>query len=208
MKLKIEINLGLSPGAKKWSVRLGVPVVLLVAGGVAFAGLPGGYADGQPLTAAVLTNNFNYLQNQITTANNAPRTPSAFRAQLTQPPAVTLPNTGNNVTIVYNSVLYDLGNEYDATMGTFTPKLPGIYLVECGLELNSDNGSFSITVGQNGVELVGFSGANNYVAAASGVTGLAAGSPVSCQANQTSSSAQPVFNLEATRNYFAVTRLY
>jgi hypothetical protein len=66
VRLKIEIDLGLSPGAKKWSVRLGVPVVLLVAGGVAFAGLPGGYADGQPLTKAELDANFNYLQGEIT----------------------------------------------------------------------------------------------------------------------------------------------
>ncbi len=67
MKLKVYVvDLGISTRAKTWALRLGIPLLALVAGGVAFAGLPGGYADGQPLTKAILDSNFNYLQSEIT----------------------------------------------------------------------------------------------------------------------------------------------
>jgi hypothetical protein len=67
MKIKVYvIDLPVPTAIKKWGLRVGVPAFALLASGVAFAGLPGGYADGQPLTAEILSNNFNYLQSEIT----------------------------------------------------------------------------------------------------------------------------------------------
>ena len=70
MKVKVYvIELPIPAFVKRWGVRLGIPAVSILAGGVAFAGLPGGYADGQPLSAEALTSNLNYLQSEITALN-------------------------------------------------------------------------------------------------------------------------------------------
>jgi microcystin-dependent protein len=61
------VDFQIPQAVKKWALKIGIPVAVLVGGGVAFAGLPGGYADGQSLTAEVLSSNFNYLQQEITT---------------------------------------------------------------------------------------------------------------------------------------------
>lgn len=67
MKIKVYvIDFEIPSRIKRWALRIGIPVVVLVGGGIAFAGLPGGYADGQPLTKEELDSNFNYLQNEIT----------------------------------------------------------------------------------------------------------------------------------------------
>jgi hypothetical protein len=66
MKVKVYVvDLPVPSFFKKWGLRLGIPTLAILAGGVAFAGLPGGYADGQPLTKAALDANFNYLQGEI-----------------------------------------------------------------------------------------------------------------------------------------------
>jgi hypothetical protein len=67
MKLKIVIvDLEIPPHVKKWTLRLGLPLALLIAGGVAYADLPHpSWKDGDTLNAADLTNNFQYLQREI-----------------------------------------------------------------------------------------------------------------------------------------------
>jgi hypothetical protein len=62
MKLKIVIvDLEIPPRVKKWTLRLGLPLVVLVAGGVAYADLPHpSWKDGDTLNAADLTANFQY----------------------------------------------------------------------------------------------------------------------------------------------------
>jgi hypothetical protein len=66
MKVKVYVvDFELSTHVKKWALRVGIPIATLLVGGVALAGLPGGYADGSPLTAEALTANFNYVQNEI-----------------------------------------------------------------------------------------------------------------------------------------------
>jgi hypothetical protein len=68
MKVKVYvIDFEVPPRVKKWALRIGTPLVALFVGGVSFAGLPGGYADGQPLTKAELDANFNYVQSEIAT---------------------------------------------------------------------------------------------------------------------------------------------
>jgi hypothetical protein len=67
MKVKVYvIDLPIPSFVKKW-LRLGIPTFAILAGGVAFAGPPTTeYADGSPLTAKALTDNFTYLQTEIT----------------------------------------------------------------------------------------------------------------------------------------------
>jgi hypothetical protein len=70
MKVKVcVIDLEIPPRLKKWGLRIGIPLALLVAGGtVAYASGPGWviWSQGQVLNAADLNTNFNDLQTQIT----------------------------------------------------------------------------------------------------------------------------------------------
>jgi hypothetical protein len=73
MKLKIVIvDFEIPAHVKKWALRAGIPVALLVAGGaVARAGMDAGagglvtWADGQTLRSADLNGNFSALEAQI-----------------------------------------------------------------------------------------------------------------------------------------------
>jgi hypothetical protein len=208
MKLKIEIDLGLSPSAKKWSVRLGVPVVLLVAGGIAFAGLPGGYADGQPLTAEALTNNFNYLQNEITTAALGQRVPSAFQAQLSGSIVV---SSGSAQVVLFDQVKYDLASEYASNSGQFVPKNSGVYAVQCSfLIAPSPVAPFEADIETTGGELASTNVENNGGGniTASAIVQLSANQPVWCQLLQTSGSQFTIPAEWPDRKSFSAARLY
>jgi hypothetical protein len=68
MKLKVYvIDLEIPPRVKKWGLRFGIPLALLLGGGaVAYAAGLVTWTDGQTLKAADLNGNFNYLQGEIT----------------------------------------------------------------------------------------------------------------------------------------------
>ena len=212
MKVKVYvIDLPIPSFITKWGLRLGIPTLAVLAGGVAFAGPPTTeYADGSPLTAKALTDNFNYLQNQITTSTFAPRTPSAFRATLTN--ATTIQNTAYTP-VTFNEVAYDLGSEYSAATGTFSPKQPGLYLLECGLSfLTTGSGyEYQASVLQNGNVVAvhdSESSANGYGMnfGLSTALQLASGDSITCEAYQATGAAQPIYS--HFPSYFAVTRLY
>ncbi len=76
MKLKmvivdLELPAYVKP-LKKWGVRLGVLGLVALGGGIAYAALPVTYTDGQTLTAADLTNNFNFIQGEIAALQAGP----------------------------------------------------------------------------------------------------------------------------------------
>jgi hypothetical protein len=67
MKLKlVVVDLEMSPRARKWCVRLGVPAVILGVATVALAGPLHVWADGDTLDAVDLNGNFSNLQAQLT----------------------------------------------------------------------------------------------------------------------------------------------
>jgi hypothetical protein len=218
MKVKVYvIDLEIPARIKKWGLRVGIPAAAMVVGGVAFAGLPGGYADGQPLTAAALTNNFNYLQNEITTTTFGTRTPSAFRAALTS--TSTIPFGPNALTvIVFGQVDYDLGAEYSASTGTFTPKNAGIYEIHCNISYNFASNELEDTqVGllRNGVQVA----SNGLDIGAGGVLAsspelntmfqLAAGDSIQCGSYQNTGASQTLHVDTANgTNVFSAARLY
>ncbi|HEY4158691.1 MAG TPA: hypothetical protein VGM29_11365 [Polyangiaceae bacterium] len=83
MKIKIVVvDFELPTRAKKWILRLGIPVaVLLGSGAVARAVVPKTWAAGDPLTAADLNGNFNDLDARIAKLEAAtPSKASGFRA--------------------------------------------------------------------------------------------------------------------------------
>jgi hypothetical protein len=139
MKVKVYvIDLEIPPRVKKWAFRIGTPLVALFVGGVAFAGLPGGYADGQPLTKAILDNNFNYLQSEITTLQGQTHPASGFRAYLSNASTTLSAPSGANTPLVFDKVVFDSNSEYDHASGTFSPQQAGAYWIGCSIG-NSDN---------------------------------------------------------------------
>ncbi|HEX8795220.1 MAG TPA: hypothetical protein VF765_29935 [Polyangiaceae bacterium] len=67
MKLKlIVVDFEVPLAAKKWGLRLGIPVAMLLgSGAVAYGSGLVSWSSGQTLTAADLNNNFAYVQSQI-----------------------------------------------------------------------------------------------------------------------------------------------
>jgi hypothetical protein len=84
MKIKVVVvDLEIPLRVKKWAMRIAIPAVVLTAGAIALAASPlHVWNSGDNLKSSDLNANFASLQSQITTANYAPRTPSAFRAEL------------------------------------------------------------------------------------------------------------------------------
>jgi hypothetical protein len=86
MKLKVvTVDLGVPPRMKRWGLRLGIPLAVVLGGGtVAYAAGLVTWATGQTLTAADLNNNFGYLQGEIATLQQTVATPpSSISAGLT-----------------------------------------------------------------------------------------------------------------------------
>ncbi len=73
MKLKVIIvDLEVPPRVKKWGLRLGMPLAMLLGGSaVAYAAGIVTWNDGQKLTAADLNNNFSQLQSEIAALQDA-----------------------------------------------------------------------------------------------------------------------------------------
>jgi hypothetical protein len=207
MKIKVYvIDFEIPRRMKKWAVRVGIPAALLVGGGVAFAGLPGGYADGQPLTTAELSANFNYLQNEITTSALGQRVPSGFRAHLTG--ALTTPS-GTGTQVVFDTPEYDLGSEYSS--GTFTPHQAGIYQIECSFLFAPTSASTDTEVdieGSGGEITMCTASGGGGLCTASATVELAASSPVFCQVFQNSGSSVTFQTGWSDRKTFSAIRLY
>lgn len=212
MKLKVVIiDLEIPPRVKKWALRIGIPTVALLGGGaLAYAEGLVTWSSGQTLHATDLNDNFTYLQGEIAALQGQVHPASAFRATLSN-----ATNIANNTStqIVFNNVLFDLGGEYDAAAGVFTPKNAGTYLVMCDLEVASGatNGGWYVDIfdGQNAV--IGTAVAANAYAGSvetEALTQLAAGDAVSCSALEETGGNQSLYLGYTGHNTFSATRLY
>lgn len=210
MKVKVYvIDLELAPRVKKWALRIGIPVGALIVGGVAFADLPGGYMDGQPLTKEELDVNFNYLQGEIATLQGEVHPASAFRAQRST--ALNIPNGGAPDTpVTFDNVIFDLASEYDVATGKFTPKTTGTYLITCGLDFSPSTDGFFATAIVVQSSYVGNSGVQSSVSPSptvATVAQVAAGQSVACHAYQSTGTSQAIL-LYGGNNNFSAARLW
>jgi hypothetical protein len=217
MRLKVVIvDLEIPPRVKRWSLRIGLPIAILAAAGVALADLPVKYTVGQKLTPNDLTDNFNYLQNeiatlqaQITTPTFGSRTPSAFHAWLTNTVSV----EDEVITpVVFDHVDYDLANEYDFTTGVFKPQAAGIHLIHCAISYTSAPGFYAAAVIlRNGgqASVTGGSGPTDVATQTTNTLQLAKGDSVTCSSFQISGASQsPDTAPTGNNNTFTATRLY
>lgn len=144
MKVKVYvIDLEIPLPVKKWGLRIGIPIGLLLGGGaVAYATGLFTFADGQPLTAEQLNGNFAYLQGQINGDGGVQAQIKQLRGQVHPASAfhayqgVSAAVSSATTTIpplVFDSVEYDLASEYDKSSGVFTPQEEGEYIVACGV---------------------------------------------------------------------------
>jgi C1q domain len=216
MKLKVLIvDLEIPPRVKKWGLRIGIPLALLLGGGaVAWAAGLHTWMTGDALQASDLNGNFAQLQNEITTTSLAPRTPSAFHAWLSV--STSVPTGG--ATVVFDHLEYDLGGEYGTSTGAFVPNSAGIYLLTCQFEFNPGaagadigaviykNGSTSLS-NQIGVsELV--TNSTNVSQQVSVTAQLAAHDSVTCFAINGGASVTLQAPGFPGRNQFSAARLY
>jgi hypothetical protein len=135
--------------------------------------------------------------------------PSAFSAVLTVPKNFT---SGAQDTIVFDQVGFDLGNEYDNTTGTFTPKRSGYYLVHCVVEFSGTGaGDYAVNIYKNKAavaagDLVVANGASISLQV-NEVIPFAANDAVTCGTFQTTGGSVDEMGNEL-RNTFSVTRVY
>lgn len=147
MQIKIYVvDLTIPPRVKRLALRIGIPLAVLALGGVAFADLPTSteYGPGQPLTAQALTDNFNYLQNEIAG--------SSGDGGLLNPPSLryTLLSTAtpgnNNTTIGSWTPVFDNYAAFDASTGIFTAPVAGTYLVTTAIQWSGVTSGFSFSL--------------------------------------------------------------
>jgi hypothetical protein len=218
MKLKVVvIDLEVPPRVKKWGLRLGIPLGVLLGGGaVAYAAALVTWSNGQVLTAADLNNNFSQLQSQITALQGQAHAASAFSAQLTN--ATPFPSTAVYPynTVVFNSVSYDLGAEYGPTTGVFSPHAAGTYLLQCSANFVAQDGVRMTTAIMKNVNTevaasdaqAGTAG-QNLSSFAFGIVQLAVGDSVTCDIWQDGPSTSVFVTAPyLDRNSFSAARLY
>jgi hypothetical protein len=108
MKVKVYvIDVPVPAFVKNWGLRLGIPTLAILGGGVAFAGLPVTYVDGQTLHALDLNNNFNYLQMKISALEASISSLQASAQTLTQTSSVDETSVSNG-DLVYQGVSLSL----------------------------------------------------------------------------------------------------
>ena len=98
MKLQIVVvDLEVSPRVKRLALRLGIPLALLGAASVAYAGTVHTWADGDALNASDLNGSFQALQDQITALNGTvtAQATTIGALQSTDCPAGFAKNTGD-----------------------------------------------------------------------------------------------------------------
>jgi hypothetical protein len=219
MKLKIVvIDLEIPPRTKKWLLRIGIPLAVLLGGGaIAWAATLHTWNTGDTLQASDLNGNFAGLQGQLTTSAFAPRTPSAFHAWVTAGSSTTsVANNGTNP-VFFDHVEYDLATEYVSSTGTFVAASSGIYLFDCEIDFQvASTGSnvWSAILYKNGTEV---GGSDLYLSnsvslsestAVSRTVKLDATDTVTCGAYQNSGSSVPLALGEPARSSFSATRIY
>jgi hypothetical protein len=64
MRVRFNVDFELSPRVKR-VLRLGIPALVLLVGGVALAGVPHTFADGDPLSAQTMNDNFSSLDMRL-----------------------------------------------------------------------------------------------------------------------------------------------
>jgi hypothetical protein len=144
MKLKIAIiDFEIPPRAKRWAIRLGIPVATLTAlAAVAYADLPKTWNTGDPLTAADLNNNFAAVA-------TPPGTIIAFAG--ISCPQGTVPADGNPLPIAgtYSKLYAAIGTTWGAPDATHfsAPNLLNRYLRGAGTP-SDNNGGTPVAVGQ------------------------------------------------------------
>lgn len=214
MKLKVVVvDLEIPPRMKKWGLRLGMPVaVLLGAGGIAYATGLVTWSSGQTLQASDLNNNFSYIQGELAALQGQVHAASAFSAGLTS--STSIPNN-SATTVLFDTVEFDLASEYNSSTGVFTPLQTGVYLVTCTISFPSIAASVSsVYIGVNAQNaLVADSpmvATSSSVAEGTVIVHLTAGDSVKCEAYQDTGSTQPLYICGGTgcRDKFGATRLY
>jgi hypothetical protein len=225
MRLKIVvIDMEIPPRVKRWALRLGIPLALVLVGGaVAWAAGLVVWSDGQVLKAADLNGNFNYVEGQIagdggllariTQLEGEVHPASAFRATR----ASQLSVTSEETQVPFDNVLFDLANEYDAAKGVFSPKNAGIYLLKCSFFYTATtmNTTFTAalfdTAGElDGTDLQSSVSGQNFVTGVTSVARLPAGDSVTCYTLQQTGVSQPLVVQTGSedRNTFSAVRLY
>jgi hypothetical protein len=153
MRVKVvTLDFHLTQNAK-WAIRWGVlPLaVLLGAMAVAHAYDTSWIASSQPVSAAKLKADLDEAQTRLAALESEvaklaaqAHAASSFSSFLTAPAMV--PNNVSGLPVKFDRVQFDLGSEYDATTGTFTPKQSGTYFAHCVLEFVA-NASADYAVG-------------------------------------------------------------
>jgi hypothetical protein len=191
----------------------GVPLGRTKVGSVPFAQEAARAFDAAGALASAISTlqtNVNGLQANVAPLVAASFPASAFRAKRTT--ALDIPSLGADV--VFNTVEFDLLNEYDEATGVFTPANDGLYLLTCGF-MFSAAGAFvySASLTRNGpLEIdavdVQASTANGGIAAkVTTAAQLLAGDQVRCRAYHAIGSPQPLHFSFPERQAFSATRL-
>jgi hypothetical protein len=206
----------ISPRARKWGLRIGIPLAVLLGGSaVAWAAGLHTWSTGDTLQAADLNANFAYLQSEITALQAQVHAPSGFHAYLTQPMTI-----GSNIIapVPFDTVEFDLANEYDNTTGTFKVTSRGAYLVHCFVEYSPAPGGtvptgWAAGLTKNGTQLTALDTTSpadgNLGVVSEGVYQLEAGDAIQCFAYQNGSGNQALRVIPPyIRNDFSAARLY
>lgn len=120
MKLKmLVVDLEIPWRVKRWALRIGIPVTVLLGGGaLAYGSGLTTWSSGETLQAADLNDNFGYLQGEISALQSAPA-PSAFAGPLNFSGATSLdfpaPGFGSGAVVTFGGL--DLFNA--AMTGTY-----------------------------------------------------------------------------------------
>jgi hypothetical protein len=162
-------------------------------------------AAGGPLATTIST-----IQGQLHTS-------SAFRATLKT--TATVPS-GMTTPVAFDTVNFDLNNEYDVSTGVFTPKVAGVYLVSCELDytMATSTSACSVGIAKTGAQVTAVdsptlppitTGGPHCVSTLTTTVQAAAGDMITCTAYQFSAaSGTSTLDTSSTRNWFGAARFY
>ncbi len=165
---------------------------------------------GDTLTATDLNGNFSNLSSQLAAVQGQVHAPSGFHAWLSN--ATTI-QSNLPTTVAFNHVEFDLGTEYNATTGGFTPKQAGVYLIVCSFVFypTVTGVDYEASLFKNGGRLALVNAVPAQVSGAAPevtlIVQLAANDTVLCSVQQDSGTAQPVSSSESLTQ-FSAARLY
>ena len=150
------------------------------------------------------------LATQLAQIQSAMHPASAFHAYVKT--ATSIPNAAFTP-VAFDTVEFDLASEYVAASGTFTPKQPGYYLIQCALQFYANaSGEWAVSILRNGTQVavgdLSGSAAVSILPAVSAMLKLSAGDSIICNAYQGSGTAQPLYTGAVNRNSFSAARLY